>query len=336
LRNFSGALVAYCSIVAFSTPSYPASNAAAKTKTTIVYRPDGPVSLSEAGIIVAMKNGYFSDVGLEVRIEEGTSQDQPTADGSITIGTANVFDFFRARAAGQRIVAFASACIRNPITFYARRDSNIRSIADFAGKNVAYDAGHPTAIVFDALLARNHFSKSSIREISGSRMISALVTGKIDILPGEVGRESLALSELGQLFDQINPAAFGLHLPGSVYFTSENALRDNSDALREFLRAVILGWNTVYQKSDEDLRVVADALKVTNADAIKLMLDQQRPLLRPSGVRFSELDPVYLNSALSILVQQRLIAKPPRLADAVNFEIVKEVYRSELGRSFPN
>jgi ABC-type nitrate/sulfonate/bicarbonate transport system substrate-binding protein len=300
---------------------------------------NGAIDSSVAGAIIALNEGYFGEAGLDVRIVEGTAQDQSTAfvaNNPRAIGIASVFDFLRARAAGQRLVVFASAFTRSPITFYVRHDSNIRSVADFAGKTVAYDAGQPTAIVFDALLAQNGVSKSTIKEVSQSRTASALVSHMIDILPGEIGQESRLLDQLGQPFDQINPDAFGLHLPGSVYFTSEDTLRDYPDLVPKFLRAVIQGWDTAYQKKTEALRIIAAALQVPDIDSIRLTLDQQRPLLRPSGIRSAELDPIFLNSALSILVQQRLIKNPPRLADAINYEIVRNIYRSEPKGSFAN
>jgi ABC-type nitrate/sulfonate/bicarbonate transport system substrate-binding protein len=231
---------------------------------------------------------------------------------------------------------FASAYIRSPITFYVRHDSNIRSVADFAGKAVAYDAGHPTAIIFDALLAQNRVSKSSIKEVPASRTASALVSHTIDILPGEIGRESRLLDQLGQLYDQISPDAFGLHLPGSVVFTNEDTLRNEPYLVRKFLRAVIRGWDSAYQKNAEDLRIIAEALQIPDIDSIRRMLDEQRPMLRPSGIRPAELDPIFLNGALSTLVQQRLITTPPRLADAINFEIMKGIYRPEPKGSFAN
>jgi ABC-type nitrate/sulfonate/bicarbonate transport system substrate-binding protein len=89
-------------------------------------------------------------------------------------------------------------------------------------------------------MARNHISQSTIKVVSGLRTVMALVSSKIDILPGEIGRESRLLNQLGQPFDQINPDAFGLHPPGSVYFTSEDTLKDHPDLVRKFLRAVIL------------------------------------------------------------------------------------------------
>ena len=208
--------------------------------TTINYHLDGAIGSSEAGAIIALNRGYFGEAGLDVRIVNGTDQGQSTvsvANSPKAIGVASVFDFLKARASGQRIVAFASAYTRNPITFYARRDSNVRSVADFAGKTVAYEAEHPSAIVFDALMARNHVSQSTIKVVSGLRTV---ISSKIDILPGEIGRESRLLNQLGQPFDQINPDAFGLHLPGSVYFTSEDTLKDHPDLVRKFLCAVIL------------------------------------------------------------------------------------------------
>jgi ABC-type nitrate/sulfonate/bicarbonate transport system substrate-binding protein len=325
----------HCAILTY--PSFSASKTAAPT--TIKYHLNGAISSSEAGVIVGINRGYFSEAGLDVRIVEGTVEESPfasAANSGRTIGVASVFDFFRARAAGQRLVAFASAYTRSPITFYARRDSNIRSVSDFSGKTVAYDPGHATAIVFDALLAKNHVSQSTIKKVSGLRTASALVSSKIDILPGEVGQESHLLNQLGQSFDQIDPAAFGLHLPGSVYFTNEDTLRNDPDLLRKFLRAIIRGWDAAYKKNSEDLRFIAASLQVVDIDSIRLILDQQRPLLRPSGIRPAELDPVYLKSALSVLVQQRLVANPPRLADAVNFEIMKDMYRPEPKGSSAN
>jgi ABC-type nitrate/sulfonate/bicarbonate transport system substrate-binding protein len=329
--------VIHCAVLACPSGSCAAPKASAPT--TIIYHLDGAINSSEAGAIIALDKGYFGEAELDVRLVEGTVQDRSSAfvaNNPQAIGVASVFDFLKARAAGKRLVVFAAAFTRSPITFYVRHESNIRSIADFAGKAVAYDAGHPTAIIFDALLSRNGISKSTIKEVPGSRTVSALVSRTIDILPGEIGQESRLLDQSGQSFDLISPDAFGLHLPGSVYFTNEDTLRDHPDLVRKFIRAVIRGWDTAYQKTFEDLRVIAAALQISEIDAIRLMLDQQRPLLRPSGIRSAELDPIFLNNALSILIQQRLITNPPRLSDAINFEIMKDVYRSEPKASFAN
>jgi ABC-type nitrate/sulfonate/bicarbonate transport system substrate-binding protein len=229
-------LAVHCLVFTYPTASYTAS--AQALRETVVYHLAGVTSLSEAGSIIALSRGYFYSEGLAVRVVEGTTDRQPAAfvsDNSNAIGVASLFDFLRARAAGRRIVAFASSNTRNPIVFYVRRDSNVRSIADFAGKTVAYEAGDPTAIVFDALLVKNHISKSTIKEVAGQLTVSALVSRAIDILPGYLGRESYLLEQVGEPLDQINPDSFGLHLPGSVYFTSEEALRSNPEITRKIL-----------------------------------------------------------------------------------------------------
>jgi ABC-type nitrate/sulfonate/bicarbonate transport system substrate-binding protein len=336
-KSFAIQPFVHCAILAGPSPSYPAPRVAALT--TIVYHLDGAINSSEAGAIIALNKGYFGEAELDVRLVEGTVQDSSAdfvANNPQAIGVAGVFDFLKARAAGKRLVVFAAAFRRSPITFYVRHESKIRSVADFAAKAVAYDAGHPTAIIFDALLAQNGISKSTIKEVAESRTVTALVTRTIDILPGEIGQESRLLNQLGQSFDLISPDAFGLHLPGNVYFTNEDTLRDHPDLVRKFIRAVIRGWDTASQKNAEDLHVISAALQIPDIDAIRLMLDQQRPLLRPSGTRSAELDPVFLNSALSILIQQRVITNPPRLTDAINYEIVEDVYHSEPKRSVDN
>ena len=95
---------------------------------------DGPVTPAEIGALTSLNRGYFSEANLKVHIVEGT-HGQATARVASTpraIGVANLFDFLKARASGQRLIAFASAFARSPIVFYARRDSNVKSIADFS------------------------------------------------------------------------------------------------------------------------------------------------------------------------------------------------------------
>ena len=82
--------------------------------------------------------------------------------------------------------------------------------------------------------------------------------------------------------------------------------------------------------------MISSALQIADLDTIRLLLDRLRPLLRPSGTRFAELDSNKLNTALSILIQQRLINNVPRLAEAINFDVTKEVYRSDPRRPLAN
>ncbi|MGY0575842.1 ABC transporter substrate-binding protein [Bradyrhizobium sp. RDM12] len=237
-----------------------------------------------------------------------------------------MFDFLRARADGHKVVAFASAYTRSPIVFYARQDSNIRSVTDIMGKAIAYDRGTPAAIVFDALLAKNNLSQSSLKLIPNAASAEALKAGQIDILPGEIGKESHLLDQLGQPFYQLNPSSYGIHLPGSVYFTTEETLRAQPDVPRRFLFALARGWERIYQKMPEDLAVLADALQLPQ-NLTKVILDEQRAFLRPSGIRPFELDTFYMKSVVSLLVQQRLIKTPLRLADALDLDAVGEASR---------
>lgn len=288
-----------------------------------------PLGMSEAGAFTALKQRYFAEVGLAVEFTPDVSRDR-LADLSNrpvgSIGVADVFDFLRARADGQRIVAFASAYSRNPIVLYVRHDSMMRSVTDIMGKSIAYDRGTPAAIVFDALLAKNNLSKSSLKLVPNAASAQALEAGQIDVLLSEIGRESQLLDQSKQAFDQLSPSSYGLHLPGTVYFTTEETLRARPDIPRRFLFALGRGWDRIYRKTSEDLAELAEAVDINPRLASKV-LDEQRPLLRPSGIRPFELDMFYMRSAASLLVQQRLIKAAPNLAEAFDLDTVKDASR---------
>ena len=299
----------------YAVPSYSAAERGLQA--TISFNIGSKMGISDAGAIIAQSRGYFDLEDLNVKIVERDTAHQLALSVSETpnaFAVASVFDFLKARAAGQRIVAFASACTRNPIVFYVRRASKIRTVADFVGKTVAYEASAPTAIVFDALIAKNQVSKSSIREVSGALTVAALISHAIDILPGYTSRESYLLSQAGEVFDQISPTSFGLNLPGTVYFTSEETLRSNPEIVRKFLRALIRGWDTAYQKENVDLSTIASMLNIPDLKDVVYLLDQQRPLMRPLGRRFAELDLNDLRDALKILVNQRIVGNSFTLA----------------------
>ena len=58
-------------------------------------------------------------------------------------------------------------------------------------------------------------------------------------------------------------------------------------------------------------------------------MDAQRGFLRPYGTRFGELDERRIRVLQAQLLQRRLLQEPVDLTRAVNYDILKEAYRSE-------
>src|SRR5947209_15786895 len=92
-----------------------------------------------AGIYSAKEAGFYRAKGLDVSIVPGGPGINPVrmvASGSEDIGIASASDIVLAREKGVPVRALAIVVRDNPTDFFAKSDSGIKSVKDFAGKRI--------------------------------------------------------------------------------------------------------------------------------------------------------------------------------------------------------
>jgi ABC-type nitrate/sulfonate/bicarbonate transport system substrate-binding protein len=215
--------------------------------------------------------------------------------------------------------------------------SGIHSPQDFIGKRIVRQAGQDTATIYDAMLAKLNISRSQTREILAGAGIEALLNGEVDVWPGHIGKESYVLQQKGVSFNTIHPSDYGIHVPGTVYFTSEKIIREHPSLVQKVLNAIIAGWKTTYADYSKSVPLLAafNASSLT-PDQILFELKAQRDAVLPLGRRFTEYDDTQWKLLLNILTNERLIRDSESfdLSKAVNYDFLREAYRKPI--SFGN
>ena len=304
---------------------------AASGSTVRLMSPLGPTF---AGDLVALRAGLFEREGLHLEMRAGAGADDPIAsvvDGSDTFGITRSDSFLLARAGGAPIVAFAAGYIENSTVFYALKTSGLRNPGDFVGHRVGRRAGDETAIVYRAMITRLGLPMSRIVEVPVMDDLAPLLRGDVDVWPGHAGIEDIALRRLAVDYVLIDPASYGIHLPGTVYFTSERTLASQARTVQRFLKGVLAGWELVYADYAKSIPMIAsfDVARLS-IDDIRATLDLQRAYLRPAAVRFGEFSPAQWRSLQETLVSQRLIERSVDLTRAITYEFLREAYREPL------
>jgi ABC-type nitrate/sulfonate/bicarbonate transport system substrate-binding protein len=303
----------------------------AATTYSISVRLQGPFDPAFAGEMVAARAGLFEREGLHVALKPGGPEADPmglVAGGADTIGVADAERFFLARARGVPIVAFAAGYLESAVAFYALEQSGIRTPQDFIDRRVGYRAGHATAMMYEALMTRLQLPRGQVREVAVGSDYAPLFKGELDVWPGSIAAEGFTFKQKQIRFNEIRPSNYGLHVPGTVYFTTEGTVRDNPELLRRFLRAVIAGWGLAYADYDKSIPLIAAFDdKALAPDYIRFKLERQRDILRPLGTRFGEFDLTRWRSLQDILLQQKLLKEPIDLSRAVTFDILRDAYR---------
>lgn len=326
------ALVAIGFVAALQWPSGSDVATAPKGPAVVSLGLKGPLSLLYAGDMVAAAAGLFAQAGLQVDVRADTLDPiAAVAGGNLTFGVADSIGFLKARAGGAPVVAFAAGYLESSDVFYALESSHIAGPADFIGHRIARRAGTNAAIIYDALMKETGLSRGNTRETGDATDLASLIDGKVDVIPGRVGREAFILRDKSLPYAVISASNYGLHVPDTVYFASEKTMRDRPELVRRFLKAVIAGWTITLAAPDKAVPLIVQASdgRLTPAQ-VRFGLAAQRDFVKPLGRRVAEYDDRQWKQLRDVLIGARVLDSTIDLSRAINYDFLKEAYRKPI------
>lgn len=310
---------------------------AATKSTSVSMRVGSHVISRHAGEIIAIRENLFKRGGIAVELKEQGEAGGPVesvVSGADVFGATGGIDFLKARSNGQPIVAFAAGLLESSIVFYALEKSGIRTPQDFIGRRVGRQVGTDSAILYDALLRSAGVSRSQIRESATETDIDALLNDRVDVIPGNIGREGFLLYQKGVPYTVIRVSDFGIHVPDTIYFASERTMHERPSLAVQFLHGIIAGWTKTYAEPAKSISLMVAAGKDLTREQVEFELAAQRDFVMPIGRRVAEFDERQWKQLRGILTSARVTDSSLDLAGAVNYDILKEAYRKPI--SFGN
>ncbi|MGY4593276.1 ABC-type nitrate/sulfonate/bicarbonate transport system substrate-binding protein [Bradyrhizobium sp. GM22.5] len=116
--------------------------------------------------------------------------------------------------------------------------------------------------------------------------------------------------------------------PGLVYFASNDLIHDRPSIITDVLQGLIRGWQFVYSDYARSVPVLAGlAPERLGPDRLKAELQQQRSLILPTGGRIADYDESRWRTLRDILMFAKLGEEEVPLAQVVNYQFVRDVYR---------
>ncbi len=283
-----------------------------------------------AGEMVAAKAGFFQKHGLNVELQPGGFESDPVrmvAAGADQFGVAGADSFLLARAKGLPLVAIAAGYLQTPVVFYVNADSKIKTPEDFKGMRIGYQAGQDTGTVYEALLAKVGLKKSDVHEIPVKYDFSPFLTGQVDVWPGYAASQSFVLEREKRPYRVITPADFGINYLGTVYFTTEDFAQKNPEIVRNFVAAVIEGWQLTYADYSRAIPLISEYdPKNLSSDMVRFTLDKQKPVILPEGRRFAEYRKEDWVMTQKALLDQKLLPNVIDLDRAVRYDFLTSFY----------
>ncbi|RZN05373.1 nitrate ABC transporter substrate-binding protein [Bradyrhizobium genosp. SA-3] len=288
---------------------------------------DGPYGARFAGELAASRQGYFSS-----RIEVSAQPEDPDFVQTIArqhaIGVTSGQKFLLASWRGVPVTAFAASFLDTSVAIFALEASGLRRPADLVGKRVGYRRASEGDVVFDAMMAQLGLPRSQITKVPGRDSFEALRAGEVDAIITAIDEQADPSSSAFVKLNVIKPQDYGIHVPGLVYFASNGLVHEQPSMIADILQGLIRGWQFTYADYARSVPVLAGAGPTRlSSERLKFELQQQRPLVLPTGGRIGDYDESRWRTLRDILIFAKLGEEDVPLAQTVNYQFLRDVYR---------
>jgi NitT/TauT family transport system substrate-binding protein len=216
-------------------------------------------------IDVGLKQGFFKEAGLDIEIlytEGGASTLTPVIAGSIDIAMTNgTLGVIAAYAKGMPVKIISAEATGAPDAFwYARPESGIKSLADTAGKTVAFSSpGSSTNLILLQLIQQAKVAAKMVATGGAPATLTQVMSGQIDVgwsVPPFVLAQ-LADGKLAIIAKGSDVAAIA-NQTIRVNVANANALKEKRDAFVRFVKALSRSIDWAYS----DPRAIANYAEI--------------------------------------------------------------------------
>jgi len=210
-----------------------------------------------AGYYAAQEQGYYREVGLDVRIEEagpGIDPVRRVLDGQAQFGVGNS-SLLLARHAGQPVVALAAIFQHSPLVLIARRNGALQGIHDLAGKRVMIE---PHSDELLAYLKQEGIPPERIERVEHSFDPTDLVEGAVEAMSAYVTNETWYLDQAQLPYQVYTPRAAGIDFYGDNLFTTAREIETQPARVAAFRAASLRGWQYAMAHPDEIADLIHD------------------------------------------------------------------------------
>ncbi|WP_354140080.1 ABC transporter substrate-binding protein [Bradyrhizobium sp. LB11.1] len=288
---------------------------------------DGPYAARFAGEMIATKEGYFNP-GVVVRALPDDPNFVETVAREKAIGVTTGQKFLLALWRGAPVTAFAASFLDTSVAIFALKQSALHRPDDLLGKRVGYRAGSEAEVIFDAMIASLRLPRSQIVKVPDRADFQALRSGEVDAIIVPINQQPSPTSANYVPLTVIKPQDYAIHVPGQVYFASNDLLRDRPSEIADLLHGLVRGWKFAYADYGRAVPVIVDFDRSALApERVRFELEQQRSLVLPVGARIGEYDESRWRTLRDILVFAGLGRENAPLFQAVSTQFIRGEYR---------
>ena len=274
----------------------------------------------------AIDKGYYAEEGLKVNIRFPSNTNDAlslVAAGKADIGPYYQHDVIQARAEQNVPVKSIGAVVQGPLNIIlSLKEKNITSPADLVGKTVGYAGTELSEALIRSIMANVGADYSDVTMVDvGFDLMSSMTTGNVDATIGcLVNHEVPQMEEEGFEVNWFSLDDYGVPTNyEGVFVANDDAIENDSETLKAFLRASAKGFADMQADPEEALRIL---LANQNEENFPLSETVERssinvllPIMETEDARFLSQSDECWQENIDWMLEQGLISSAPSLDD---------------------
>ena len=216
-----------------------------------------------AFMYVAIEKGYYEEEGLKVNIQFPSNSNDAislVAAGQADIGLYYQQDVMQARTKQNVPVKSIGAVVQGPLNIVlSLKEKNITTAEDLVGKTIGYAGTELSEALTRSVMNYVGADYSDVTMIDvGFDLMSSMTTGNVDATIGcLVNHEVPQMEEEGFSVNWFDLDEYGVptYYEG-VFLANDNAIENDSETLKAFLRASAKGFADMKANPEEALQIL--------------------------------------------------------------------------------
>jgi NitT/TauT family transport system substrate-binding protein len=285
------------------------------TPEKVSLRLNGDLSVEYAGYYIAVTKGFYTDEGLEVRLQTSDWEDRPeenVLNGSETFGVTWLPELMVYRDKGKPVVNIAQIFQKSGLRIVAKKSSGINLPLDLIHKRLGVWPESRNYGVLTFLTQAAGLDEKIVQLLSQKKTIKPFIENKVDAIPVMVydGYQTLLEKNINTtdliIFDA-STSSWGLLEDG--IFTTDKTVQEQPELCQRFLRASLKGWQYAIDNPGEAVEIILsyDKQNIMKRDHELAGLREIIKLIKPAGPnspKLGYLDPTEFNHTVDLLKKQ--------------------------------
>jgi NitT/TauT family transport system substrate-binding protein len=285
LRTMLAVLIGFAAVVCASTNQTQAADEPHQPL-AIQFTLDRPLDAAAAPFVMAGVSGLFSAEGLAVTTKvAGGSQDAiaRVASGASDFALVDINALVRFRdKESAPIKAVFVLSNQAPYAIIARKSRGIKALSDLEEKNLGVAEGDLSIRLWPAVAKLNGIKLSSVKQSSISAAVREpmLSAGQVDAVTGFSYLSALNLRDRGVPADDLAVlkfAEYGCEAYGAAVIVNPHLAATKPDAVKGFVRAVILGTQLAIK---DPVRATTEVVSRMDGGSRELELERLGTIIR--------------------------------------------------------